>query len=81
MSMKPKPDSLDGQPASNVISENLRPAEAARFTGLSESTLAKLRMRENRLAGPVFCHVGGCIVYRRSDLDDWLEANRVDHKD
>lgn len=81
MSMKPKPDSLDGQPASNVISENLRPAEAARFTGLSESTLAKLRMRENRLAGPVFCRVGGCIIYRRSDLDDWLEANRVDHKD
>lgn len=81
MSVKRKPNNFGRQPASNAISENLRPAEAARYTGLSESTLAKLRMPENRLAGPVFCHVGGCIVYRRSDLDDWLEANRVDHKD
>ena len=51
----------------------LRPAEAARYLGLSESTLAKLRMQHRRTEGPSFAKVNGCILYRRADLDAWIE--------
>lgn len=57
---------------------NLRPQEAARYTGLSESTLAKLRMRDNRSKGPCFLKISGCIVYRRSDLDRWMDGHAIE---
>ena len=57
--------------------ENMRPPEAACYLGLSESLLAKLRMRDKRTIGPKFIKVSGCIIYRRADLDDWLEQNSV----
>ena len=44
---------------------------AARFVGLSESTLAKLRLNGN---GPVYCKLGRRVVYRPADLDRWLES-------
>ena len=56
---------------------HMRPREAARYLGLAESTLAKLRMR-GRSGGPGFCRVGGAVIYRRSDLDAWLAANVVE---
>ncbi|WP_263830307.1 helix-turn-helix transcriptional regulator [Ruegeria aquimaris] len=52
----------------------LRPAEAARYLGLSESTLAKLRMRHRRSDGPKFAKMNGCVVYRQMDLDAWIES-------
>lgn len=55
----------------------LRQAGAARYIGISESTLARLRMRCNRHAGPRYSKVAGCIIYRKSDLDHWLKANLV----
>ena len=39
---------------------------AARFVGLSESTLAKLRLNGN---GPVYCKLGRRVVYRPADLE------------
>ena len=51
----------------------MRPPEAANYIGLSESTLAKLRMKHKREAGPKFIKCGGAIIYRKSDLDTWLE--------
>lgn len=45
--------------------------DAARFVGLSESTLAKMRLNGN---GPVYCKLGRRVVYRPSDLEDWLQA-------
>jgi len=51
---------------------NMRPAQAALYTGISESTLAKLRMRHNRDKGPRHYKVLGCVIYRRSDLDEWM---------
>ena len=54
---------------------NMRSNEAARYTGVSKSTLAKLRMRHKRTAGPRFIKLSGCVVYRRSDLDAWMEQN------
>ena len=44
---------------------------AARVVGLSESTLAKLRLNGN---GPVYCKLGRRVVYRPADLDRWLQS-------
>jgi hypothetical protein len=40
---------------------------AARFVGLSESTLAKLRLNGN---GPVYCKLGRRVVYPRPILSN-----------
>ena len=46
-----------------------RAPEAASYTGLSESTLAKRRLRGEP---PVFVRLGSrAIGYRLDDLDDW----------
>ncbi len=58
-------------------SEHMRPAAAARYTGLSESTLAKLRMRHNRADAPRHIKISGCVIYRRSDLDEWMNKHLV----
>jgi predicted DNA-binding transcriptional regulator AlpA len=44
---------------------------AARLVGLSESTLAKLRLNGN---GPLYCKLGRRVVYRPDDLEKWLES-------
>ena len=51
----------------------MRASEAAKYLGLSTSTLAKLRLTGN---GPVFCKLGRRVVYRHADLDMYLEASR-----
>ncbi len=45
---------------------------AACFVGLSESTLAKLRLNGN---GPTYCKLGRRVVYRPEDLDAWLQSH------
>ena len=47
--------------------------EAAHCLGLSQSTLAKLRLTGN---GPAYCKLGRRVVYRREDLEAWLAENR-----
>lgn len=47
---------------------------AARYVGLSESTLAKLRLNGN---GPMYCKLGRRVVYRPVDLDLWLQSRTV----
>ena len=44
---------------------------AARLVGLSESTLAKLRLNGN---GPIYCKLGRRVVYRPVDLEQWLQS-------
>jgi predicted DNA-binding transcriptional regulator AlpA len=51
--------------------EVIHPTDAARFVGLSASTLAKLRLNGN---GPIYCKLGRRVVYRRADLEAWLES-------
>lgn len=62
---------------SNSQDRHLRPKDAATYIGISASKLAKLRLRGNRAAGPAFVKLAGCILYRREDLDAWIEANLV----
>jgi len=45
--------------------------EAAKLLGLAPSTLAKLRLNGN---GPLYCKLGRRVVYRRSDLETWLQS-------
>ena len=44
---------------------------AARLVGLSESTLAKLRLNGN---GPIYCKLGRRVVYRPVDLEQWPQS-------
>jgi hypothetical protein len=47
---------------------------AARFTGVAVSTLAKMRC----LGGsPMFVKAGRKVLYKRSDLIEWLNTRRV----
>jgi predicted DNA-binding transcriptional regulator AlpA len=49
--------------------------EAARYVGLSESYLAKLRMDTAPDAGPKFLRIGQrTIRYRAVDLDEWMRS-------
>ena len=70
--------SYDTVNALRNLPDNLRPRDAARYLGVSTSLLAKLRMREKRDCGPRFVKLSGCVIYRRSDLDAWLERNATE---
>lgn len=55
--------------------EYLTTKEAAAYTGMSESYLAKLRMGIGPIGGPKFSRIGlRSVRYKRSDLDAWMEA-------
>lgn len=47
---------------------------AARRTGLSISTLEKARLTGT---GPQYCKLGRRVVYRISDLDEWVSARII----
>ena len=52
----------------------LRTRPAARYVGLSASTLEKMRLNGG---GPKFIRLGGrAIGYDVRDLDDWLDLQR-----
>ena len=57
--------------------DNMRPTDAAIYVGVSKSHLDKLRLPRNRHLGPKFVKVGGCVIYRRADLDAWLASHVV----
>lgn len=59
----------------------LREQEAAEYIGMSVSFLRQSRMNGNlqsRTPGPPFIRQGRSIRYLISDLDNWLQENRVD---
>ncbi|RMF11364.1 MAG: DNA-binding protein [Alphaproteobacteria bacterium] len=47
--------------------------QAAGYTKLAVSTLTKKRLTGE---GPAFVKIGRRVVYRRQDLDEWLERHR-----
>jgi len=59
------------EPAVNDRQRVISTIEAGRIVGLSESTLAKLRLNGN---GPVYCKLGRRVVHRLADLDRWLQS-------
>ena len=48
--------------------------DAANIVGLSESTLAKMRLYRS---GPLYCKLGRRVVYRPADLQRWLDSRTV----
>jgi len=50
--------------------ELLKPIKAARFINMSESFLAKARMKGD---GPTYLKLGRAVRYRKSDLVAWLK--------
>jgi excisionase family DNA binding protein len=46
--------------------------EAAALLRLSKRTLEKYRM--TGIGGPPFVRIGGRVLYRRADLENWLAA-------
>ncbi|ODA66048.1 Helix-turn-helix domain protein [Methyloligella halotolerans] len=49
----------------------MRPAEAAEYVRLSVSTLAQMRVEQR---GPKYFKAGGRVLYRLSDLEEWVES-------
>jgi predicted DNA-binding transcriptional regulator AlpA len=58
----------------NTQSSLLDAQSAADWTGLSTSTLAKLRLTGN---GPVYIKLGRRVAYKPEDLEAWIEVHRV----
>ncbi|MDR3255644.1 MAG: helix-turn-helix domain-containing protein, partial [Synergistaceae bacterium] len=46
---------------------------AAAYLGKSKSFLIKSRC-EGKIKGPRFAKIGGVVVYRRIDLDSWVDS-------
>ena len=65
-------------PQERIALRPVRPRDAALYTSIPLSTLAKLRMRANRAKGPKVVKISGCVIYRKSDLDEWMEQNVVE---
>ena len=55
------------------IPERMNTVEAAKYTGLSQSTLTKLRVFGG---GPYFIKARRSVLYDRPDLDAWLNARK-----
>lgn len=61
--------------------EAMTTEQASQYTGFSESFLRQSRCygnRPGRTPGPPYFKVGRAVRYRRSDLDAWLDAHRVE---
>ena len=50
-----------------------RAPDAARYLGLAESTLAKMRLRGD---GPAYSKAGRAVIYALAELDRWLASLR-----
>ncbi len=59
---------------SNTNQQWLSAKEAAEYTILGHSTLAKLRLTGG---GAPFSKIGEKVLYKKSDLEAWLESKRV----
>lgn len=55
------------------VSRRFRARKAAEYIGVSDSTLAKWRMRGDP---PAFRKLGRVVVYDQTDLDAWLDTCR-----
>lgn len=57
----------------HIPSDRMNTTEAAKYTGLSQSTLTKLRVFGG---GPRFIKARRSVLYDRPDLDEWLNARK-----
>jgi hypothetical protein len=57
-----------------IMQVSITPDEAVKIYGLNRGTLANLRCNRQ---GPPFFKIGRKTLYKISDLENWLFANRV----
>lgn len=55
------------------MGDYLSTEQAAELLGTSVAVLANLRYRGG---GPVFAKAGHKVIYKRTDIDAWIDANR-----
>lgn len=55
------------------LQDYLTTDQAAGYTKLAASTLTKKRLYGD---GPAYSKIGRRVVYRRADLDHWLDGHR-----
>lgn len=67
-----------GAVLAQAAADRMKVEAAAKYLGLSASTLNKMR-GEGR--GPRYMRLGSRIVYRRQDLDQYLNAGIVETQD
>ena len=54
------------------------PLQAAAYLNMGLSTLAKMRIaKTGEETGPAFFKIVEKVLYRKSDIDAWLESKRV----
>ena len=68
----PNPDSYDGVVSRSQQTRRLSVKEASNYTGLSCSTLNKLRCSGQ---GPRFAKIGRRVLYDIADLDSWIATH------
>lgn len=58
--------------SANSATPKLRTDAAAKYLGVSSSTLEKLRLTGG---GPTYAKLGRTVVYDQSSLEEWVGAN------
>ena len=53
--------------------------QASDYSGVPRQTLANWRTREH--TGPVFVRIGRRVMYRRADVDAWIDQRRSDPRE
>lgn len=73
------------RPVSVIMPRSLREHDAASYCGFSSSYFRNLRVADARrqargeeIEGPRWVNFGTAIRYFREDLDEWLDAHRID---
>ncbi|MGV1046678.1 hypothetical protein [Limnohabitans sp.] len=73
------------RPVSDIVPRALREGDAAAYIGFSPSYLRNQRVSDVRalrrgegIKGPRWVTIATAIRYLREDLDEWLNASRVD---
>lgn len=61
-------------PTDSISSPLLRSEQAARYLGLSNATLEKWRLTGG---GPRFSRLGRAVVYRREELDAFVQSHKA----
>lgn len=74
---------LNTSPASTLSPRAVSEGEAARYLGVSQSSLRKGRMagrRSAQMSSPPFVKMGRRVVYLIEDLDRWLQIQRNENE-
>jgi len=69
---------MEMKAAQSAVIGRMKVADAARYIGLSQSTLDTMRSKGR---GPRYLRIGGRVYYRKDDLDAYIEAGVVETAD